>query len=272
MPANEYPVRQPVDETAGLTFAAADLATALGIVGPNIPGEDNRYGLSGIHMELYDGRARFVATDGNRLAWAEAPAVGTMDLPRQSLIGRAGVVALANLLGTANLTGTDVIFAPGGKYIEIRTDVGTMHAQFITADFPDYRQVLPGKLGTTMTANRLDLLRAIDRVLPFAGGTIPEVLLTLPDGDAGESELTMTTSKLDSGNSLVTLAIEATGPAMKVNLNGKYLRDALITMDCDEVTLGFSGILSPAIVVPKGTPTTGGKSARINIIMPVRAS
>lgn len=268
MPASDYPLRAPVEGSGGLTFAASGLLAVFTVVAPNIPGDDNRYGLNGVAVELSDGRARFVATDGNRLAWSEAATEGAMDFPRQSLISRAGVAALANLLPNA---GDRVTFASSGKYLEVRTDTGTMHAQFISADFPDYREVLPGVFKSTITANRLDLLRAVDRVLPFAGGTIPEVLLTLPDADKGETDLTMTTRKLDSGDSLVTLAVDANGPAIKLCLNGKYLRDVLTTMDADEVLIALSGVLSPAVLVPKGAKP-GSLAERLNVIMPVRIS
>jgi DNA polymerase-3 subunit beta len=257
-----------VEGSGGLTFATSALADVITVVGPNIPPDDNRYGLNGVAVELSEGRARFVATDGNRLAWADAATEGAMDFPRQSLISRAGVAALANLLPGA---GPRVTFATSGKYLEVRMDTGAMHAQFITAEFPDYRQVLPAVFPTTIMANRLDLLRAVDRVLPFAGGNIPEVLLTLPDGDNGETELTMTTRKLDSGDSLVTLAVVGSGPAIKLCLNGKYVRDVLITMECDEVLIAISGVLAPAIIVSKGSPP-GPRAARLNVVMPVRIS
>jgi len=266
MPATDYPMRAPVAEATGLTFATSALADVITVVTPNIPGDDNRYGLNGVTVELSDGRARFVATDGNRLAWAEAATEGAMDFPAQSLISRVGVAALANLLPVA---GPRVTFASSGKYLEVRTDAGVMHAQFITAEFPDYRQVLPASFKNFLTANRVDLLRAVDRVLPFAGGTIPEVLLTLPDD--GDGDLTLTTRKLDSGDSLVTLAVNSSGPGMKICLNGKYVRDALVTMDCDEVTIAISGVLSPAIFVPKGSPP-GPRADRLNVVMPVRVS
>ena len=260
MDAEDYPARYPVDTTECLTFRAVDLAAAFAIVGPNIAPDDNRYGLNGLHLELSEGRARVVATDGNRLAWVDVPCTGSITMPRQSLIARVGVAALSNLLGAG-----DVTFAPGGSYVEVRTDAGTMHAQFVTADFPDYRQVLPARFNTFVTANRAALLRAVDRVLPFAGGSIPEVEVTISAG----TDLTMKTRKLDAGDSAVTVAVDATGDDLNVGVNGRYLRDALTTMDAENVTLAFSGVLGPIFVVTQGTPTND-TAGRLNCIMPVR--
>lgn len=263
MPAADYPVRSKVETTDAITFAALDLSTALGVVIPNIPGDDNRYGLNGVALELYEGRTRFVATDGNRLSWAEAASSGTMTLKKNTMIGRVGVTALAGLLD--GLAGTTVTFAPGGRYIEITTDAGTMHAQLIDADFPDYRQVIPSKFVAFATGLRADILRAVDRVIPFAGGTIPEVLVTLEAG----ADVGLSSRKLDFGESAVTLAAEVSGESMKLGLNAKYLRDALLTMDSDTVTMAFSGSMSPAFVSPAGTPANSS-AARMNVIMPVR--
>lgn len=260
MDAKEYPVRYPVDTAECLSFKAGDLAAAFAIVSPDIAPDDNRYGLNGLHLELSPGKARLVATDGNRLAWTDVACSGALTMPRQSLIARVGVAALANLLG-----GGDVTFGTGGSYVEVRTDAGTMHAQFVTAEFPDYRQVLPAAFKTFVTANRAALLRAVDRVLPFAGGAIPEVEMTI----AVDADLTMKTRKMDAGDSVVTLAVEVTGDDLKVGLNGRFLREALTTMDAENVTVAFSGVLGPIFVVAQGTPTNDTAS-RLNVIMPVR--
>lgn len=260
MAASEYPVRYPVDTTECLTFKAADLAAAFAVVSPDIAPDDNRYGLNGLHLELSPDKCRLVATDGNRLAWTDVACSGAITMPKTSLIARVGVAALSNLLGAG-----DVTFAPGGSYVEVKTEAGTMHAQFVTAEFPDYRQVLPARFSTMVTANRAALLRAVDRVLPFAGGAIPEVQMLIDPG----ADLTMKTRKMDAGESAVTVAVDVTGDPLKVGLNGRFLRDALTTMDADNVTLAFSGVLGPIFVVTQGTPTNHTAN-RLNCIMPVR--
>lgn len=271
MSAADYPARHPAEGGESLSFKVADILRAFAAVSPSIAPDDNRYGLNGVHMELRPasgptpGLARLVSTDGNRLSFCDLPFAGTVALPPQSLFARVGVAALANLLADADGAG-DVTFTPSKRYVEVGTPAGTMFASFLSADFPDYRQVLPADGGYTQVVfNRANLLRAVDRALPFAGGTFADIVFTLTPGE----DVKMASRKLDSGDAMITVEAVVEGDAVKLGLNGRYLRDALSTMACDTVRIAFSRSLGPVLIVADGEPVGVGAS-RLAVVMPLR--
>jgi hypothetical protein len=249
------------------TFTAADLCRVFGAVTACIAPDDNRYGLNGVHLELRtsegaDGKARFVATDGNRLAWDECGVQGDATIPRKCILPRQAVAALSTLL--AGMDGP-VTVTPADKAIHFASNMGIVRARWTEADFPDYRQVLPGNpKGPFVTINREALIRAIDRAIPFAGGNDKSVKVQI-----GTDGLTMTTRMLDVGEGMIEVPAEVTGEPQVIGLNGRYLRETAGSMSGETVAFAFSGPLSPVYVVTAGD-VFNVNAARLNVLMPLR--
>ena len=82
----------------------------------------------------------------------------------------------------------------------------------------------------------------------------------------------ITSESPDSGDGLDELAVEYGGPNITIGFNAKYFLDVLAALDDDDVMLGLSGELDPAVL----RPAPGGKAPGANdrqflaVVMPMR--
>jgi DNA polymerase-3 subunit beta len=70
----------------------------------------------------------------------------------------------------------------------------------------------------------------------------------------------------DSGQGFDELAVEYDGPDLTIGFNARYFLDVLGAMTEDEVMVGLSGELDPAVL----KPATEGESSYLAVIMPMR--
>ena len=71
----------------------------------------------------------------------------------------------------------------------------------------------------------------------------------------------------ESGAGFDEVAIEYDGPPVAIGLNARYLLDALGAMTTEDVNLGVSGELDPAMLRPSAAEAQGDYMA---VIMPMR--
>jgi len=119
-------------------------------------------------------------------------------------------------------------------------------------EFPDYKRILPGNFRATLEVGREELLEVINRAL----GT-DKVRLTR------DGEVISIVGKIGEGNFTHKVNVAGEGE-MKATYNPKFLRDALIAMDSELVTLEFVESNSPLQLTPEE-----GASEKY-LVMPIR--
>ena len=71
----------------------------------------------------------------------------------------------------------------------------------------------------------------------------------------------------ESGNGFDEIPVDYDGPEISVGFNAQYLQHVLAAMDVeDEVTIGLSGELDPAVLRPAGE----GSEDFVAVVMPMR--
>ena len=260
--AAEFPAYPPAaDATTRITFQADALASTLASVAPSIAGDDNRYGLSGAHVELQPTRAavRFVATDGNRLNLFEVPAKYDHDstLPRKMLVPRLAVTTFA-----AACSSGEVVIDFADRSCVLTSGDTAIHCRMMEADFPDYRQVIPTAYTRRLVIDSAVLAEAVGRVAMMASD---KARTTRLDIDA-DGTVTLSARKLDAGDATATCTGTYTGEAFQVGVNAGYLLDALKAIGVATVRLDMDKGLSPI----KIRPVDGNDEDCLCVVMPVR--
>ena len=64
------------------------------------------------------------------------------------------------------------------------------------------------------------------------------------------------------GDDFDEIPVEYAGPNMSIGFNAKYFLDVLAAVTDDEVAIGLSGELDPAVLRPAGATTTSDRSRR----------
>lgn len=257
----EFPVTPPLDQSRSLRISAEALCRVLDQTLFSIAPDDNRYGLNGAHFEEVTGPdgtslLRVVATDGNRLSWSQAPFTGELAIGRKSLVPRKGLFEVRRLIDGVK---GEVEIAFGERAAVVRLEDCTIHMRLLEADFPDYRQVLPSAFKRRASVERAELQEALKRVLIFATDTSRSVKFALAD-----DTLTLTSRKLDAGESKEEVQMELHGEPITMGFNGRFLQEVLGVLGSTRVLLELGDTLSPCLVKD---PDSGDS---LFVVMPVR--
>jgi DNA polymerase-3 subunit beta len=79
--------------------------------------------------------------------------------------------------------------------------------------------------------------------------------------------LRITSESPESGNGFDELPVDYTGPELTIGFNAKYFLDVLAAVDDEEIVLGVSGELDPAVLRPG---TESSDRSYVAVIMPMR--
>lgn len=232
----------------GVTLAAADLAE-MAWVAQAVASEDNRYGLSGLCVEA-DGTV--VGTDGNRLHIGKVPALAGLTLPPRVLLPRDW---FAQVRKFADKGGARIV-AHGGNVYGIG-DGWAVRARTITADFPDYRQVLPKAQTAALTVPAATLRAALTRLAAAAQKT-HNAGVVFAQKDDGLVLTHKTSERHTLADSVPLLTGDLTMPFM---LNVRFVLQALDGCDGDVKMTFREKLTQVEVIAPSG---------RLAIVMPIR--
>ena len=71
----------------------------------------------------------------------------------------------------------------------------------------------------------------------------------------------------ESGEGFDEIPIDYDGPTLTIGFNARYFQDVLGAIDVDEIVLGISGELDPAVVRPG---SESAKKSYLAVVMPMR--
>ncbi|WP_158850446.1 DNA polymerase III subunit beta [Saccharothrix deserti] len=262
MPVEDYPqlpsMPQLAGELPGEVFgeAVAQVAVAAGK-------DDTLPMLTGVRLEIGEGKVTLVATDRFRLAMREFPWE-----PNESL-GEVAVLVPAKTLNDSAKT----LGASGAKIeLSLAANDGLLGlsgtgrrttTRLLDADFPKYRQLLPTEHSAAAIIEVDALVQAIKRVsLVAERGT--QVRLEFVD-----SSLRLSAGGDDEGSAEEELPVDYTGDAVTIAFNPTYLLEGLQAVRTPRAHLSFTTPSRPALLKPvdeDGNVAPG----YLYLLMPVR--
>ncbi|HEY8594552.1 MAG TPA: DNA polymerase III subunit beta [Devosiaceae bacterium] len=226
-----------------------------------ISSEETRYYLNGIYFHTMpaDGETvlRAVATDGHRLARAEATAPAGAEGMPGIIVPRKTVGEVLKLLEGAEdeisveLSDTKIRFTLGGVVLLSKLIEGT---------FPDYERVTPKNNDKQMTVDRQSFAAAVDRVSTIAsdrGGKAVKLSLT-----PGQLELSVTNP--DHGTANEELAVDFEHDGFEIGFNARYLLDIIAQIRSENAVFLFNDAGSPTLV------REDGEARALFVLMPMR--
>lgn len=192
--------------------------------------EPSRYVIDGVKLEVDDDWARMVATDGNRLAVADAGCEGTglgVLIPRK---------ALAEL---AKLASADTVsIGEDRNHLFAETPGALLVARKLIGSFPNYAVIL-NKLSDkprTITFNTQDMLAAAKRASLFASDISRALYF-----DIRPNEVAITAKAADRGEAEEQIEIDYDGPAAQFLFQYPFVLEFLsVISDQKECCFAFS--------------------------------
>jgi DNA polymerase-3 subunit beta len=133
--------------------------------------------------------------------------------------------------------------------------------RLLEGEFIRYRDILPKEHKVRVTANRKELVDAIERASVMARkGKNNLIVLSVAD-----DRLTIT-SRSEEGTVREELFIQLEGDEIRIGFNAKFILDALKAVDDEEILLDMNTSVSPCLI----RPVEG--DAYEYLILPVRIS
>jgi len=216
---------------------------------------DIRYYLNGI-LFIAEGKVlTLVATDGHRLALAQA----TLDdeVPKQEVIlPRKTVLELQRLLKDED-TPIQMRFANN----QARFDFSGMEfvTKLVEGKFPDYNRVIPKGHKNVVTLGRAPLLACLQRAAILTSDKFKGVRLNIEPGT-----LRIASSNAEQEEAKEELEIDYDGDAIDIGFNVTYLMDALANMGVEMVKVELQDGNASALITAPDQP--GFKY----VVMPMR--
>jgi DNA polymerase-3 subunit beta len=217
--------------------------------------QDVRYYLNGLLLETEGKRLRAVATDGHRLALADATLASKAGKDGQVIMPRKGVLELNRLLdGEGKLT-----IALGASHIRVDLEGVRLTSKLIDGRFPDYERVIPSKAAHIIKADRELLRQALQRTGILSNEKYRGVRLELEPGKA-----TLSANNPDQEEATETLELEYQGQKMEIGFNVNYLLEALNAVGGEQVELHITDANSSCLIVAPGSDSVK------YVVMPMR--
>jgi DNA polymerase-3 subunit beta len=262
LPADDFPlVNEAVDFGPAFSVPQATLKGLIGQVHFAMAVHDIRYYLNGILFVAEGKTLTLVATDGHRLALAQAQL--EHEMPRQEVIlPRKTVLELMRLLRDAKAEGEEqapieMRFAPNqAKFSFSGLEFVT---KLVEGKFPDYNRVIPKNHKNKITLGRTTLLASLQRAAILTSDKFKGVRLNV---EAGLMKIASSNAEQEEASE--EIEIDYAGDAIEIGFNVNYLMDALANMTQDMVTVELQDSNSSALLT---IPQQGGFKY---VVMPMR--
>jgi DNA polymerase-3 subunit beta len=256
MPADDFPlVQESADFGPAFSVPQKTLRGLVAQVHFAMAVHDIRYYLNGILFVAEGKSLTLVATDGHRLALAQATL--ETDIPKQEVIlPRKTVLELQRLLKDDDTT-IEMRFAPN----QAKFSFAGMEfvSKLVEGKFPDYNRVIPKNHKNKVTLGRAPLLQSLQRAAILTSEKFKGVRVNIEPG-----LLRIASSNAEQEEAMEELEIDYGGDAIEIGFNVTYLIDALTNMGQEMVTMELQDTNSSALI------TVPDQAGFKYVVMPMR--
>lgn len=205
---------------------------------------------TGVNIQSKGNELEFTSTDSYRLSKSY------LELSQETELN---VTVLANTLRSIMKIAKDkeLNVSSDGTRVTFRTENTIFVTRLVDGLYPDTARLIPNDYKSHVTVNRQDLIKAVDRA-----SFMREDNIWILNLDATYDTLKLVTKAQEIGRTYEELPIELKGEEISINLNGKYLLDALNSLEDKDVTFNFVGQLQALTV----SDTTN----QVQLLLPIR--
>ena len=220
---------------------------------------DIRYYLNGILFVAEGTSLTLVATDGHRLALAQANL--DVEIPKQEVIlPRKTVLELQRLLKDEKEGDEGMIemrFA--GNQARFSFSGMEFVTKLVEGKFPDYNRVIPKNHKNIVTLGRVPFLASLQRAAILTSEKFKGVRVNIEPGT-----LRIASSNAEQEEAKEELEIDYAGDTIEIGFNVTYLIDALTNMNVEMITMELQDTNSSALIT---VPEQAGFKY---VVMPMR--
>ncbi len=258
LPIDDYPSLSVGEFSHSFSMTGDALHRALTAVEFAVSTEETRYYLNGVYLHVTDdGKLRFVATDGHRLARMEVDAPDGSEgmpgiiVPRKTVKEATGIAAAAKgEVVRIDVSETKIRFTHGSTVLTSKIIDGT---------FPDYQRVIPTGNNIIAYIDSKTLSAAADRVSTISTERGRGVKLSFTNGN-----LTLVANSPDAGSAEDSVEADFDAEPLDIGFNARYLQTLLSTLGDGKTRIELADAGSPTVF------KSDANSDLLIVLMPLR--
>lgn len=255
--ADDFPAMPDIDEKKAQQYSlgAEEFKNGVSQVIIACSTDYTRPALTGVYFNTFEGDLYVAGTDGYRLA--ELKLVEGIEGEVTAIVPSASLREVLNAVDAKN----DVEILFDDSQIRFRLGDTEITSKLIEGSYPNYRALLPKELELDIELEKSEMLRVTKIAALFARQSSGTVTCKT-DSKKGEIIVSAVANEMGTNDSVIKAKVDKD---TKVNLNSRYLLDALNALSETKIRLGFSKVNSMEPIMLKN-----GKSDDYrHIVMPM---
>ncbi len=253
--AGEFPQLPDLSDSREFTMTQKMLKEGLRRTSYAISNDETRYVLNGIFASFKDAKVTLVATDGRRLAMVSEDLEFPQSQEIDVIIPSKAVAELQRLLGDEG----EVRLYVSESQIAFEVDDAVLVSKLVEGNYPNYRQVIPGKAASRIIIDRETLLSTVNRVSLLSSDKQHSVRFHF-----SQDTINISSSAQDVGEAQESIPVKYEGEEFQLAFNPDYLMAPLRNLDNDEVYLDLTNAVTAGVLRVEGS--------FLYVIMPMRVT
>ncbi len=243
LPQEDFPTL-PSLETSKISFTLPGtlLKSLISTVASCASPSTVRPELASIFISAEGGTVKAVATDSFRLAEKKV-SVNASVKPFSMLIPAKNALDIAQ-----TLPDEDIEVNADEHQCSFSWKGGMATTRLVSAQYPDYGQIIPKTFAAEATILRKDFETALRRASVFSDA-FQKVRVGL---DAGKKQVTLSSRNSDVGESLESIPASISGEVIELPFNHRYLGAPLSLIGAESISLSAAGIGRPLVMRGQG--------------------
>ncbi len=239
-PADDFPELPEIDEKKAVVFKMGVDEFKNGISSVVIASSNDltRPALTGIYFNTYDKTLAVAATDGYRLA--EKKLVKNVQSEISVIVPTS---SLQEVLRSISDDMEEIEISFNEDLVRFRLGEIEIISKLIDASFPDYRRLIPKDNNIIVTLDRDELVRVTKLAALFARSVSGSIMCETKKPNTFSVKSLAT--ELGKNDSSIETEVTEEG---KVNLNSRFLLDALNSLDEKTIIVEFSSKITPVVL------------------------
>ena len=239
-PADDFPELPEIEEKSAVIFKLGidDFKNGVSQVAIASSNDMTRPALTGIYFNTNDKTLAIAATDGYRLA---------EKILVKNVQSEVGVIvptsSLQEVLRSINDEMDEIEISFNEDLARFRMGEIEVISKLIDGSFPDYRRLIPKDNNIKLELSREELIRVTKLAALFAKSVNGAIVCEAKKPDS--FSIKSVASELGENDSKIETEVNNEG---KINLNSRFLTDALNALEEKDITFEFSNTISPVVL------------------------
>jgi DNA polymerase III subunit beta len=256
LPAADYPIMTKVSgETVKIQISQIEFKRLLKQVEFAMAQQDIRYYLNGLLLEVNENKLNLVGTDGHRLSFTSATLNQSYE-KSEVILPRKTVIELIKLLDDSD---EEITIEIAAGQVNFSFGEISLISKVIDGKFPDYHRVIPTAHGNTFTANRVEILTAMQRASILSNEKYRGIRMVL-----NENNLKLISTNTEQEEAEEELEISYNQENLDIGFNVTYLIDVLNNTQQENINFSFADANSSCLI------TVPEDSDYKYVVMPMR--